>query len=216
MPSVVPFPPTRWSLIDRIRGGAGDGAGDGQIQGLGELVGRYADCLARYLRIRFAHEDRTDLDDVIQEVLVSLLEQPELLSQARPREGGRFRYFIATVALNQARNAFRRRWRERGREVPSLTDQGTEIASETAESTQVDHAWTAAVLAAAWTDLRGWASQGDIESDIPTLLEGHLVQGVTLRELAEQHHLSLATCQRRIAKGRTWLQRAIADHGLES
>lgn len=202
MASVIPFPPTRWSLIGRATTGAGTS----------ELVERYTDCLTRYLHLRFPREDATERDDVVQEVLVHLLEHPELLASASPREGGKFRYFLATIALNQARNAFRSRWRQQHREQPH-DDHLT--ASETADPHAVDQAWQAAVLAAAWTDLRGWASDGSIEAEIPALLTAHLVDGLPLREVAEAHHLSLATCQRRIAKGRTWLQKAITERGVE-
>ena len=208
MASVIPFPPTRWSLIGRASTGSGTA----------ELLERYADCLTRYLHLRFPREDATDRDDVVQEVLVHLLERPELLAGASPREGGKFRYFLATVALNHARNAFRSRWRQRHREQPHddrLIAASEATASETADPHAVDQAWQAAVLASAWADLRGWASNGSIEAEIPALLTAHLVDGMPLRELAEAHQLSLATCQRRIAKGRTWLQKAITERGVE-
>lgn len=204
MDSAIPFPPTRWSLIGRA----------GTSTGISELIERYADCLARYLHLRFPRETPTERDDVIQEVLVHLLEHPELLANATPRDGGKFRYLLATVALNQARNAFRSRWRQQHREQ-SQDDNHLVLALETADPQAVDQAWQAAVLAAAWADMRGWASDGSLEPEIPALLTAHLIDGTPMREVAEAHQLSLATCQRRIAKGRTWLQKAIADRGLE-
>lgn len=202
MASAIPFPPTRWSLIGRA--GTGIGAS--------ELVEGYVDCLTRYLHLRFPRENPTERDDVVQEVLMHLIEHPELLAHASPREGGKFRYLLATVALNQARNVFRSRWRQQHREQPHDDER---VSSETADPQAVDEAWQAAVLAAAWADLRGWASDGTLESEIPALLTAHLVDGLPLRDVAEAHHLSLATCQRRIAKGRTWLQKAITERGLE-
>jgi len=204
MTSVIPFPPTRWSLIGRAD----------TSTGISELIERYADCLARYMHLRFPRENHTERDDVIQEVLVHLLEHPELLANATPRDGGKFRYFLATVALNQARNAFRSRWRQQHREQ-SHDESRLALAQETADPQAVDQAWQAAVLAAAWADVRGWATDGTLEPEIPALLTAHLVDGMPLREIAETHRLSLATCQRRIAKGRTWLQKAITERGLE-
>jgi RNA polymerase sigma factor (sigma-70 family) len=204
MTGAIPFPPTRWSLVGQAAIG----------KATNELVERYADCLARYLRLRFPAEKPHELEDVVQEVLVHLLEHPELLATASPGSGGKFRYFLATVALNQARNAFRSHWRQQHREQ-AHDDHRLAAADESADPEAVDQAWQAAVLAAAWADLRGWASDGTLEPEIPALLAAHLVDGTALRELAQNHGLSLATCQRRVAKGRTILQRAIAERGLE-
>lgn len=198
MPNAVSFPPTRWSLIGRVADGSS------------ELVERYADGITRYLRLRFADSARSELDDVIQDVLVGLLERPALLSDASPRAGGHYRYYLATVALNLARNSLRARRRELRREQSPIGDP----ADERVDNAQVDQAWTAAVLAAAWADLRGWAARGELEAEIPALLSAHLVEGIALRDLAQRYGLTLATCQRRIAKGRTWLQRAITERGL--
>ncbi len=198
MSSTIPFPPTRWSLIGRVPTDHSDAA---------VVIERYADCLHRYLRCRFPQLALADFDDLVQDVLVKLLEHPELLAGASPSEGGRFRYYLATVALNQARNALRLRQRAQQRERMLGDDQLT----LTAAVPEVDAAWRASLLVQAWADLRGWAASGELEADIPGLLEEHLVNGTQMRELAEQHGLSLATCQRRIAKGRTWLQRALAS-----
>jgi hypothetical protein len=59
--------------------------------------------------------------------------------------------------------------------------------------------------------VRGWASDGTLEPEVPRLLEGHLVQGRNLRDLAQELGLPLTTCHRRLARGRTYLQRAIID-----
>lgn len=192
MSSAIPFPPTRWSLV-----------GNAPTGDAGALVERYADAIARYLRLRFPELPAVDFDDLVQEVLMHLLQRPELLAEASPRNGGRFRYFLATVALNQARNVVRSRRRAAARERPMPEDHPAAVEAE------VDRAWSAAALAAAWADLRGWASSGDIEAEIPSLLDEHMTTGAPLRELADRHGLSLATCQRRLAKGRTWLRRAI-------
>lgn len=192
--SAIPFPPTRWSLVGRAPTGQEDAT---------LVVERYADCLRRYLRLRFPRLGPADFDDLVQDVLLKLLEHPDLLSGASPRDGGRFRYYLATVALNQARNALRLRQRTQQREC-GLGDEPL-----TAATPEVDAAWHESLLASAWADLRGWAGSGELEADIPGLLEEHLVHNVSLRDLAERHGLALSTCQRRIAKGRTWLQQAI-------
>ena len=197
MASAIPFPPTRWSLIGRVPNGAGDAA---------LIIERYADCIHRYLRLRFHYLSPADCDDLVQDVLLRLLEQPELLTGASPQAGGKFRYYLATVALNQARNAVRSQQRIKHREEVLRNDQFAEL---TATEPEVDSAWQQSVLTKAWADLRGWAATGDLEPEIPGLLEEHLVAGVTLRELAQRHKMPLATCQRRIAKGRTWLQQAM-------
>ena len=191
MSSAIPFPPTRWSLVGNAP------AGDA-----GALVERYADALARYLRLRFPDLPAADFDDVVQEVLMHLLQRPDLLSGASPRDGGRFRYLLATVALNQARNIVRGRRRQVAREHALPDDHAVADGD-------VDLAWRESALAAAWADLRGWAAVGEIDPEIPALLEEHLASEVPLRELAERHGLSLATCQRRLAKGRTWLRKAL-------
>ncbi len=198
MTSHIPFPPTRWSLVGRASTDHGDAA---------QVVERYADCLQRYLRIRFPSLAQADFEDLVQDVLLHLLERPGLLTGASPSEHGRFRYYLATVALNQARNAWRSRCRERHHE--QLLGDAQEGLLD-ASLHEVDASWRESLLAQAWSDLRGWAASGELESEIPQLLEEHLLGEVPLRDLAERHGLSLATCQRRIAKGRTWLQRAIA------
>ena len=174
---------------------------------MGLLIERYADCLARYLRLRFPELAPSDADDLHQEVLVHLLEHPELVAAASPRAGGRFRYFLATLALNQARNVLRRRRRLQVRQ--QTLDEHTAAAEP-----EVDQAWREAVLVAAWGDLRGWAASGELEPELPDLLAQHLA-GTPLRELAAAHGLSLATCQRRLARARTRLQQAITVRSAE-
>jgi len=210
------FPETRWSLIGRLA------EEPDQVAVVMEL---YADSIARYLRAKFPAEQGTArLDDVIQEVLVYLMEHPQLIARARPGEtpsGGasKFRYFIMTLAYNAGRNAWRRH--QHGKELnAALGEVGeTTVAEAMAVAQQpadeqaraMDRAWAESLLTAAWRDLRAWAGDGTIEAEVPRILEMNLVEGRNLREVAEAMKLPLATCHRRLARGRTYLQKAITD-----
>ncbi len=188
--SDLAFPQTRWSLIGEVAAG-----------GAGPVIECYAAGIAAYLRLKFPDLALADLEDVTQEVLLHLLTHPDLLTGAKVSEHGRFRYFLATLAFNQARNAVRRLRRSTAHQAPLDLE-------PVAEPAEVDQAWESAALAAAWQDLRGWVASGDLEADAVELLERHLGAGIPLRQLAEESGLSLATCQRRVAKARTWLQEA--------
>lgn len=50
---------------------------------------------------------RGDLDDLIQEVLLSFMRNAKTLQRVSPANGGRFRYVLMRVAYNPARNARR-------------------------------------------------------------------------------------------------------------
>jgi RNA polymerase sigma factor (sigma-70 family) len=185
------FPQTRWSLVGKVAGG-----------GAGPLIERYATGIAAYLKLKFPDLPGPDLDDVTQEVLLHLLSHPDLLTGAKASDHGRFRYYLATVAFNQARNVVRSLRR-------SAAHQAHLDHEPTFVPTEVDQAWESAALTAAWQDLRGWVASGEIEAEAVDLLERHLGEGIPLRDLAHASGLSLATCQRRVAKARTWLQEAV-------
>jgi RNA polymerase sigma factor (sigma-70 family) len=206
------FPVTRWSLIRRL--------GDGP-EATAVLLELYFDSIARYLKSRFPQETRTgDLDDIIQEVVLHVLEHPLPLSAARPGAGSRFRYLLMTVAMNAARNALRTHRRRVGRMTPTgaiddeadqalhaaLADQGNPLVEAA-----MDRAWAESVLDQAWNDLRSWAGEGLLEVECIDVLEHSLVQAKTVRQMAPELGISPATCQRRLARGRTFLKRAITD-----
>ncbi len=206
------FPMTRWSLVGRL------GATPEATSILLEL---YFDSIARYLRQRFPEEVRTgDLDDVIQEVFVHVLDHPSVLSTAKPGIGSRFRYVLMTVAFNAARNALRTRRRRRSKDARvivgpdgddiALSDGVIDDATEHAD-VAMDRAWAQSVLEQAWNDLRAWSDQGLLESDCVSILEDSVMRGMSVRDAASARGLSPATCQRRLARGRTFLQRAIVD-----
>ena len=211
------FPATRWSLIGRL----GDHPEATTI-----LLELYFDSIERYLRFRFPEEVRSgELDDVVQEVAVNLMERPALLAVAKPGTGSRFRYLLMTVAYNAARNALRTRRRRRSKDahLPDA-DHGEELSlSDLLEDTQSEHvdtamdrAWAESVLDQAWNDLRAWAGEGLLEPACVTILEHSLLQGLSVRDMAPLVALSPATCQRRLARGRTFLQRAITDRLLQA
>jgi DNA-directed RNA polymerase specialized sigma24 family protein len=208
VPTRIGFPDTRWSLIGRLAL---------QPDQAAVVMDLYADSIGRYLKLKFPGE--ADLDDIVQEVLLHLFEHPELMATAEPGAGSRFRYLLMTLAWNAARNRLRERWRRQQHERPGIggSDEpdepvSAERAVETpAETPAMDRAWAESLLAQAWTDVRGWADDGTLESQIPVLLEEHLVHGRNLRDLAASLNLPLATCHRRLARGRTFLQKAIVD-----
>jgi len=80
----------------------------------------------------------------------------------------------------------------------------------------MDRAWAESLLEQAWADVRGWASDGTLEVEIPTILHEYLVVGGNLRDLAARLSMPLATCHRRLARGRTYLQKAIIDRLRQS
>jgi DNA-directed RNA polymerase specialized sigma24 family protein len=189
------FPDTRWSLIARSGGGAG------------ELLALYADPVARYLAQKFPDAARDGrLDDIVQEVLLWLATHPEVLAQAQPGPGSRFRWYVMTLAFNQARNVLRQLKRP---DAPR--GDAPELSANADETRAMDRAWAEALIADAWRDLAGWAEAGACEADVPRILRLHLGDGLGMRETAAAADIPLATCHRRIAAGRALLRRAIID-----
>jgi DNA-directed RNA polymerase specialized sigma24 family protein len=215
------FPETRWSLIGRLAE---------QPDQVAVVVELYADPIARYLRVKFGSDHSSSrIEDVIQEVLVYLMEHPQIIARARPGDtpagsASRFRYFIMTLAFNAARNAWRRS--EHGKEMNGSLGDGTDatVADALAVAAQpddelarlMDRAWAESLLALAWRDVRAWAGDGTLETEIPRILELHLIERHNLREVSDILHVPLATCHRRLARGRTYLQKAIIDRLLQA
>ncbi len=203
MVSRIGFPDTRWSLIGRLALEPSEAS---------VVMDLYSSAIARYLRRKFPQE--LDLEDVIQEVLLHLFEHPELMAAAQPGGGSRFRYLMMTLAWNEwpaiaCASADARRSRERAAPPEAVDEHSSSVVA--ADHGSMDRAWAESLLAQAWTDLRGWASDGTLEREIPTLLQEHLVRGRNLRDIAAELRLPLATCHRRLARGRTYLQKAIVD-----
>jgi DNA-directed RNA polymerase specialized sigma24 family protein len=210
------FPETRWSLIGRLAE---------QPDQVAVVLELYADPIGRYLRGKFSSDTAlARLDDVIQEVLVYLMQHPELLSRAHPGEiaagqASRFRYFIMTLAYNAARNAMRRHIHQREMNAAMGDDGETTVAEALAVAHQptdevqqaMDRAWAESLLMQAWRDLSAWAEDGTLEKEIPAIVRANLVDGRNLRDISSELNIPLATCHRRLARGRTYLQKALAD-----
>ena len=196
------FPDTRWSLIGRI----------GQDGVTSQVVERYAYAIDRYLRLKLPTDAaRGDFDDIVQDVLIHLLERPGVLAQAKPGVNSRFRYYLMTVAWNEARNALRRRRRIDGKAVMVSDEAIALTAPDADQALLMDRAWAAAVVSRAWADLQAGAAAGTVDADVPRILAASLIDGRSLRDLAAETGLSLATCQRRLARGRLLLQQAMSE-----
>jgi RNA polymerase sigma factor (sigma-70 family) len=191
------FPDTRWSLIRRLA--ASDGAGI-------LLVDAYADAVARYLHARCAAHGIDRANDIVQEVMVHLLERPDVLARATPGPGSRFRHFLMSVAWNEARNALRRT-----RPTTAEAIRESDATDDAAIDRGMERAWAASVLEQAWQELRARRDAGDVDAEVVRISEQHLIAGTTLRDIAGSGVASLATCSRRLAQGRTLLQQAIVE-----
>jgi RNA polymerase sigma factor (sigma-70 family) len=196
---VIPaFPDTRWSLIARLPGEPGQAM---------VLVELYAEAVASYLRTRLAGEaEPARIDDAVQEALVELLERPGLLARARPQPGGRFRWYLMTVAWHAAMNALRRERRATAHLLPDHID-----LPAPEQRVAMDRAWIQALVAAALAELRSRAADGQFDPEAVAVLEANLLRGEPLRAVAQARGLSLATCQRRLALGRTLLAAALSE-----
>lgn len=193
------FPATQWSLVQRL---------DATISGGGVLVERYAGAIRAYLGIKFPADSRQLVDDICQEVLMELLERPEVLAKASKDTKRRFRYFLMGVAFNCARNARRRLLKGKECSVEAL-DLEQDVS---ADASAMDAAWAAGVVEMALEDVAGWEASGLLEAPALALLKEQLFAGATVRDLASRFELSRATCQRRLAAARNLLVKAIMDH----
>jgi RNA polymerase sigma factor (sigma-70 family) len=192
LPQPASFPTTRWSLLARSNGSP-----------VSDVVELYADAIAAYLRHKLAQRlPASDCDDVVQDVLIHLLEHPDLLTHAKPGDGSRFRHFLMTLAWNEARNAARRR-----------RPTGVALADEPTGATpfESDRAWARSVIDQAWHEVAAWCDDGTAPPETIAVLRHAFGDGTPLRDVATTLGLSLATASRRLALGRTLLQKSIAD-----
>lgn len=201
--SSIDFPVTRWSLIARL---------PGQPQQVAALIGLYADAIGAYLAVKLTGERRERIDDIIQEVLLDLLGRPELLSQAEPGSGSRFRYYVMNLAWLAARNHLRH---ARRRDHAQLDEVAEDPASTARSADQhhsaMDRAWAMSVVQGALDDVQRWTTDGQLEPEALAVLQANLIEGQGLREVAQATGMSLATCSRRLARARMLLQQSIAD-----
>ncbi len=198
------FPATRWSLIARLTE---------QPEAVREVVEIYADAVARYLVMKFPREHGAGrLDDVVQEVLLALIEKPEVLARARRGDGSRFRYLLMRVAHNAARNAVRRladRHLVVSQTVAEWADDAETLATP---DPGMDQAWARSLIDIAWDELRAWVREGVVPADCLIVAETHLLHGAHLRDIAADQGIGLGTCHRRLARARHLLRRSIIDH----
>jgi RNA polymerase sigma factor (sigma-70 family) len=196
--SAIGFPATRWSLIARL---------PEQPESAAPLLGPYADATGAYLTRKLAGERGERIDDIVQEVLLELLARPGLLARAQPGSGSRFRHYLMTLAWNAARNAQRRARRD---DVPA--EDTSRLSAPAPEQQQdMDRAWALALLREALDHLERRCAAGLLDPLARTLLLGHVVDGRSLRNLADEHQLSLATASRRLADARRQLHDGLAE-----
>ena len=206
----IDFPATRWSLIARL---------PDQPQHASTLIGLYVDAIGAYVQMRLVGESRELIEDIVQDVLTELLAKPEVLAKAKPGSGSKFRYYVMHLAWQAAMNALRYQRRrihhslEAGPEDEHPSHCET-LASELPAPDQMvtmDRAWAVSVVQQALDDVRRAAGAGQLDADSFMVLKSNLVDGHNLREVAASSGLSLATCSRRLAQARQFLQQAIAE-----
>ncbi len=193
------FPATRWSLVQRL---------DQTVSHAGVLIERYVPAVRAYLRMKFPIENRDGVDDLLQEVLLALMERPEVLAKAARDPGRPFRYYLMRVVYNHARNARRRL---QAREI-AIDDPILDVPAQDTEDEAIDTAWAIGICEMALEDCRGWEASGIIEAPAADLLSTNLNEGCGVRELATRFGLSRATCARRLAHAKQCLVTAIRDH----
>ena len=201
--TAIDFPATRWSLIARL---------PGQPQEAAAVLGLYADAIGAYVTHKLAGEQRDRVADIVQEVLLDLLAKPDLLAQARPGSGSRFRYYLMNLAWLAARNHLRH---ARRRDHVSL--EGTDAAAAEADPhapdqhAAMDRAWALSVVQQSLDQLRRWSTDGTLEPEAFAVLSAQVIDGRDLRSISAELGLSLATCSRRLARARMLLQQTITE-----
>jgi DNA-directed RNA polymerase specialized sigma24 family protein len=75
----------------------------------------------------------------------------------------------------------------------------------------MDRAWALSVVQQALDDVERACAQGHLEADAVVVLRLNLLDGCSLRDIATRRGLSLATCSRRLASARQFLQSAIIE-----
>jgi len=197
----IDFPATRWSLIARL---------PDQPQEAAAVLGLYADAIGAYLALKLAGEQPERVADIVQEVLLDLLGKPDLLAQAQPGSGSRFRYYLMNLAWMAARNHLRH---ARRRDHVSLEGAGAGEVDANApdQHAAMDRAWALSVVQQSLDQLRRWSTDGTLEPEAFTVLTANLIDGRDLRSISAELGLSLATCSRRLARARMLLQQTITE-----
>ena len=206
----IDFPATRWSLIARL---------PDHPQQVSTLIGLYADAIAAYLQMRLIGERRERIEDVVQEVLSDLLVKPEALAKASPGTGRRFRYYLMHLAWQAALNVLRHHRRREHGSLDAGSDADDHGRSERLSDglpapdqlATMDRAWAVSVVQQALDDVGRASAAGQLDAAAATVLRANLIDGQSLRDLAGTTGMSLATCSRRLAQARQFLQNAMAE-----
>lgn len=206
----IEFPATRWSLIARLQD---------QPQQASTLLGLYVDAIGAYLQMRLTNERPEQIEEIVQDVLTDLLAKPEALAKAMPGSGSRFRYYLMHLAWQAGLNALRyHRRRVHGSLDARLGDDSQGRIEHLADGmpapdqmATMDRAWALSVVQQALDDVERACAHGQLESDAVIVLRANLLEGCSLRDIAVRHGLSLATCSRRLASARHFLQSAMIE-----
>lgn len=206
----IEFPATRWSLIARLP--------DHPTQA-STLIGLYVDAIGAYVQMRLAHERPEQVEDVIQEVLTDLLAKPEALAKANPGSGSRFRYYLMHLAWQSALNVLRYHRRRAYGSLDAGPDADSQGRMERLsggvpapdQMATMDRAWAVSVVQQALEDVRRASAAGQLDTDASPVLRANLIDGQSLRDIAATMGMSLATCSRRLAQARQFLQHAMTE-----
>jgi RNA polymerase sigma factor (sigma-70 family) len=206
----IDFPATRWSLIARL---------PDQPQQASTLIGLYVDAIGAYLQMRLTGERPEQIEEIVQDVLTDLLAKPEALAKAKPGSGSRFRYYLMHLAWQAGLNALRyHRRRVHGSLDASPSDDGQGRIEQLPDGmpapdqvATMDRAWALSVVQQALEDVERACTHGQLDSDAVTVLRANLLDGLSLRDIAARSGLSLATCSRRLASARHFLQSAMIE-----
>lgn len=206
----IVFPATRWSLIARL---------SDQPQQASTLLGLYVDAIGAYLQMRLAGERPEQIEEIVQDVLTDLLAKPEALAKAKPGSGSRFRYYVMHLAWQAGLNALRYHRRRVHDSLDASCDDESQGRIEHLadgmpapdQMATMDRAWALSVVQQALDDVERARAQGHLEADAVVVLRLNLLDGCSLRDIATRRGLSLATCSRRLASARQFLQSAIIE-----
>lgn len=202
MPLSSLFPATRWSVIHHL---------DERTAAAGVLLEHYVPAIRAYLGLKFSDQQAETIDDLAQEVLLDLLEQPAVLAKAAQDTGRRFRYYLMGVAYNLARNA-QRRLRQR---PTRIADDQIAVEAQSGNPTEqacMETAWAVGLVERACEDVRGWEEAGHLPPGSMAMVDESLFCGRGVRAIASVRDLSPATCARRIAAARQLLIKSLCDH----
>jgi DNA-directed RNA polymerase specialized sigma24 family protein len=144
------WPTTHWSQVGRL----GNEGIEERCQALESLVRTYLPVLRRHLLYR-RHIDPGDVDDLLQEFLLSKIVKLQILQSAQEKRG-RFRTFLATALDRFALNYFRGQNSQKRASIRfrSLEDAGQVIADDHRSTDLFDVAWARQVLGRAIRQLR--------------------------------------------------------------